>query len=169
MLATMQPQEVELVRQWFTLDQQAIPSSYTLRSKAGVEGWWPIFDRLQEILRIAAGKALTEPCRIQLYEISVTHDEILTGLLGVLESERSKCFVISRTISPQPDPADKMANKFFDVQDQGQGKVFDQDAASRLEQLRLQVCFCSVKNRYRSISAFDARFFARCSISSYNS
>ena len=155
MLVAMRAEDAAFVRVWFVLDEQAVPPMYQLRptfeaDEAKGESWWgqkedlakgqkalpSIFHRLQAILR-EASKVLEEPSRRKLYEISVTHDEVLNGLLDQSEEQKAKCFFFSRPIKSPPKPEDKMAGKFYDVIEK---KEFDQDASSRLEELRREVC-----------------------------
>ena len=154
MLAAMPAEEAALVKEWFVLDEQANPAVYRLRpsceaAEAKGESWWgqkedsangkkalpSIFEKLQASLR-KASRVLKDPRRQQLYEISVTHDEALNGLLEQSDEQKAKCFIFSSPILSPPKPDDKMAKKFFDVID---GKEFDQDASNRLEALRTQV------------------------------
>ena len=141
MLATMHAGEAALVKDWFELDKTADPAVYHLRPESGKDNWWGIFVKLQALLR-KASQALEDPSRRQLYEISVTHDEALNGMLKQPERQKAKCFFFSRPIMSPPKPDDKAARMFYDVID---GKEFDKDASNRLEELRNQVSLWFVR------------------------
>lgn len=153
----MPEEDAKFVSEWFTLDEQARPQVFCLRPSSDADesrgqSWWgrkedkakgkqalpSVFERLQTVLRAASG-VLQDPLRRQLYEISVTQDEVQHGLLSLSsEAERAKVFFFSRKIGASPDPAqDQAVRKFFDVAKDG--SELDQDAAARLEQLRQQV------------------------------
>jgi hypothetical protein len=156
----MQAEDAAFVKAWLLLDEQAAPAVYQLRPSFEAdeekgESWWgqkedsakgkkalpSIFFRLQALLR-KASQALEDPSRRQLYEISVTHDEALNGMLKQSERQQAKCFFFSRPIVSLPKPDDKAARMFYDVID---GKEFDKDASNRLEELRKQVSLWFVR------------------------
>ena len=160
MLAAMQAEDAAFVKTWLLLDEQAVPAVYRLRPSCEAdeekgESWWgqkedsdkgkkalpSIFSRLQALLR-KASQALEDPSRRQLYEISVTHDEALNGMLAQSEQQKDKCYFFGRYIVAPPKPDDKVARRFFDVID---GKEFDKDASNRLEELRKQVSLWFVR------------------------
>ena len=143
MLAAMQAGEAALVKNWFELDKKADHAMYHLRPESGKDNWWAIFVKLQALLR-KASQALEDLSRRQVYEISVTHEEALNGMLtqSISEQQKAKCFFFSRPIVFPPKPDDKAARMFYDVVDE---KEFDKDASNRLEELRNQVSLWFVR------------------------
>eukprot|EP00808_Paulinella_micropora_P006915 g38548.t1 len=127
-----QADDWKLVEEWFWLDSNGM--EYVLQpsdSSAAHGDWWSIFAKLQRILRTAS-KSLLDPARQRMYEMSVTEEEALHGVLEVNSTGRQNAtFVFRRVAEGEPEITDD-TKQFVDMVDQ---KV-DQDAQNRLKALR---------------------------------
>ena len=129
---------------WFALDENNVPPLRKLRpaSQAGEGQWWgAIFPALQRSLRAASLLAsnLAEDRRA-LYSISVTHEEVIRGLLGRPEGERrGRTFVFFKSFGAEgrevKSVGDLKRKSYFDMA----GEALDNDAYARLQSLKEQV------------------------------
>lgn len=109
--------DIELIKKWFYLDSNTIPSTYVLqpindllpnynnqtaskdgRSQASSD-WWAAFERMQAVFRQAATKALKgDKNSMWKYFMSVTEDEINRGILKAKEPLKH-CYWFKRNIN----------------------------------------------------------------------
>lgn len=139
MLFPFFPSEVQkLVRDWYKLDTNAIPSEYVLQPRKGAFSdyahWKSIETDLREGLRTAAFEASFDNDALIKYTTSATHQEIIAGALnpsyGTAVPEEH-VFVLSRQINNLPE--DKSAANFIDLNEYG---LRDEYCKTQLEGLR---------------------------------
>jgi len=133
------PADVALLRQWYLLDENAVPAELRLRPRERgsryeqYENWQPVEARLREVLAAAAGRLdLCDERRLP-YFASATEQEIAAGALRAPGSPgHVHCFL--RTIDGLPVQYDPAARDFLDL-DEGTHAV-DEEARSRQDDLR---------------------------------
>jgi hypothetical protein len=123
----------QLLSKFFQKDLNAEPAQYLLRPVVDKDEWWGkggkegVFSKLQGALRTAAQNVLDDRAQ-KPYWISVTHDEVLHGLLDAPASrEKVLCFDRRYTGCPSTNPS---YARFFDK---------DKEAGPLLEDLKGEV------------------------------
>lgn len=104
--AIRDPDDRELVEQWYELDRNAVPPERLLRPRRGDDTAWPsIEDRLRATLRSAARRAGLSAGQLVKYEASATHQEVLHRLSTASEADRRNVFAFFRepTDAVHPD------------------------------------------------------------------
>ncbi|CAH1801103.1 unnamed protein product [Owenia fusiformis] len=130
---------LSVVKEWYKLDTNAVPSEYILqpitekfpfyidddpeneehRRKAKSD-WWKVECDINAIFRTASAIALKRKFMTfenwQIFNISVTEEEIKRGLVNSTAPAKDKCIVINRTID-NVDFKDPKAYRYVDMND----------------------------------------------------
>lgn len=132
-----QPEDLSLLREWYRLDENAVPAEYCLQPRFGsmeaYEVWQPLESRLQRILERAAILADLDPEQRIKYSTSATEQEIMNGALGVPGAEEH-VFSFLRQINGLPQ--DSRARGYLDLDNNGSA---DQTAAQKLANLKYRL------------------------------
>jgi hypothetical protein len=137
--AIRNPDDVALLKQWYRLDENAVPAQWRLQprergsSYENYDNWQPVERRLRMILAAAAAQLnLTEAQRLP-YVASATEQEIAAGALRVKDApEHVHCFF--RDIRELPRQFSPAARNFLDVDESTQ--TVDEEAYGRQDSLR---------------------------------
>nr|XP_002741812.1 PREDICTED: leucine-rich repeat and WD repeat-containing protein KIAA1239-like [Saccoglossus kowalevskii] len=148
---------VDILNDWFQKDANAVPPIYILQPISSKlihfndndhpdkmtedrNKWWEIFETLQAQLRDAAATCLKNgkfnAQQEAKYKISVTHDEVVHGILGQnTDKKEDHCVCFVRKFQDLESKSDnKEAKNFIDINWED-GKV-DEEAKQLLTQLR---------------------------------
>ncbi len=132
-------EERELLKNWYSRDDNAIPPEYVLQPRVlggpyeQPEVWELEETRLHDILERAAEILEFDESGHLKYWASATHQEIAAGAMRVEDAEKHVlCFI--REIEGLPQ--DHTAAGFLDLDEEGNP---DQDAAARLDYLKEQL------------------------------
>jgi len=147
-LRRVSPQEEEELRDWYLIDENAVPVHWYLKPREGEfksgDVWFPIEQKLRAILEKAvAGMALESFDRLK-YEASATEQEIDRGALRV---EEDHVFCFFRSIEGLP--SDESAKGFLDLDAE---KLRDGNAVDKLETLKTKLRKL-VPDNYREYTA----------------
>ncbi|EDV28765.1 uncharacterized protein TRIADDRAFT_20045, partial [Trichoplax adhaerens] len=155
-LLTDHGKSTETFKTWFKLDENASPALYNLQPISSIlkyyidpsepelhkedkAKWWDAFNEMQQSFRYAA-KRLLEKQGLEREEamrflISVTHEEVINGILNTNKDIEPHCIGFVRKISNlQSDLSNKNAPSFIDVE-WGKSEV-DSEAQDLLADLR---------------------------------
>eukprot|EP00026_Physarum_polycephalum_P000349 Phypoly_transcript_00349.p1 GENE.Phypoly_transcript_00349~~Phypoly_transcript_00349.p1 ORF type:complete len:1620 (+),score=193.23 Phypoly_transcript_00349:225-5084(+) len=142
--------DLALLDEWFDLDTNNLPPQYVLRpilevlpqyrNKGSEEStkWWPIFEKLQTMLRSAATECfkshLLKECQAERYIQSVTEEEVKHGI--VWNTERSKqTFFFDREYTNIDTNNIAEASKYIDMK----GGAVDEEATTLLKNLKTKL------------------------------
>ncbi|CAH1801106.1 unnamed protein product [Owenia fusiformis] len=151
--------KVSLIDEWYHLDSNAVPPEYILQpitdkfpyfiddnpknrelQKKAKSDWWEVNCEISAIFRAASAKALKQKCMTfkdwQLFNISVTEDEIKRGLLDTTGPTMDKCIIINRDID-DVDFNDAKAYRYVDMNDTKD--AMNEENAALLENLKEMV------------------------------
>ncbi|XP_077990681.1 NACHT domain- and WD repeat-containing protein 1-like [Glandiceps talaboti] len=149
-------QPVSTLDEWFRKDTNAVPPVYILqpissklvhftdhanpdKMAADRNTWWQVFETLQGQLKYAAvmceRKKIFNAKQADKFRISVTHDEVIHGILGAAGTREDHCLCFIRKFNNLEQQAgNREAKNFIDI-DWATNKV-DQEAKQLLTNLR---------------------------------
>ncbi|XP_077862128.1 NACHT domain- and WD repeat-containing protein 1-like [Saccoglossus kowalevskii] len=147
---------VELLDTWFQRDDNAVPSVYILQPISSIlvhfnnnenpdqmandrRKWWDVFEALQQQLRHASRVCLKQKTMNEKnaakFNISVTHDEVIHGILDVKENREDHCVCFVRKFQGLEQKIDnKEAKQFIDIDEDN--NTIDVNAQQLLTDLR---------------------------------
>ena len=131
------PSDRELLLEWYSRDENAVPPEYYLLPRAGdmtvYENWEPIEQRLQHTLEEGARRLGLPPDTLTKYTTSATEQEILKGAMQI-RGAHDHVFGFFRSIEGLPD--DKSAREFIDLNKEGR---WDTNSTTRLRDLKKRI------------------------------
>ncbi|XP_002741817.1 NACHT domain- and WD repeat-containing protein 1-like [Saccoglossus kowalevskii] len=155
-ILTEENQSVELLQEWFKKDENADPAIWILQPISSIlkhyndnehedemaedrQKWWNVLEHLQKQLRYVSDISqkngmITEQQRAK-YTISVTHDEVLHGILDYDTKRENHCLCFVRKFEDLPQRIEeKEAQNYIDIN--WENNTVDEAAQEILNDLR---------------------------------
>ena len=133
-LAYTLPEEIQLLRSWYQLDENAVPPVYCLRPRTGEYSEYSAWEKVEKRVRQVFQKAVEElgfPTDRKLkFTASATEQEVYRGALQVSDA-REHVFCFFRRIDGLP--GDGSAGEWLDLDDSGRP---DGEAKEKLESVK---------------------------------
>ena len=128
-----QNEDVSLIRSYYSLDLNAVPSEYVLRARTKADkDWWKHSDKMQEQMRTASAACFGDDKNItNKYFLSVTETEVNTGVFNNPKFE-SQAIFIQRDLKEVTSEF-HLDRKIVDMKDDG---TVDEYAQQKLNELR---------------------------------
>jgi hypothetical protein len=108
----------ELLNQWYQRDDNAVPPAYILQPRDETVDWYPIEDKLREIIQDAVRQTNFTLDQCIKYETSATEQEIHEGMFNYPHAHESAVTII-RKINGLPESK----NDYYEDDDDAQAKL----------------------------------------------